>query len=321
MDIVIVLSLGFLLDLLIGDPYNPLHPVRLIGWLIMFGERLFRKILPKTYAGEFIGGTLLSLTTIALSYAVPFFLLLWLGYIHEYLRLAFEVILCYQILATKSLKTESMLVFKQLIKPDLQASREYLSRIVGRDTKSLDEQGIIKATIETVAENTTDGVIAPIIFIAIGGAPLGFLYKAINTLDSMIGYKNDKYLYFGKFAAKFDDVVNFFPAIIAAYMMMASSFILNLDWKNAFKIYRRDKYNHASPNSAKTESVCAGALNVCLAGDAYYFGKLVSKPTIGDNTRLVQTTDIKLVNRLMYASAALAVLFCITIRLLGVMLF
>ncbi len=304
------------MDLIIGDPYNPLHPIRLIGLLIMNGEKSVRKIFPKSKPGELIGGGLLSLSVIGLSFALPYFLLAWLGTVNLYLKIGVEALLCWQVLAAKCLKTESMAVYKQF--PDINSARYYLSRIVGRDTKSLDEKGIIKATVETVAENTTDGVIAPIIFMAIGGAPLGLLYKAVNTLDSMIGYKNEKYLYFGRVGARLDDLANFIPAIFSAYMMMISALFLGLDFKNAVKIYRRDRYNHASPNSAKTESVCAGALNICLAGDAVYFGKIVKKPTIGDDNRPIKADDIRTVNKLMYLSATLAVLLCLTIRILGV---
>lgn len=319
MDIATALFLGFLLDLIIGDPYYPLHPIRLIGLLIKYGEKIIRKIFPKNKPGELIGGGLLSLTVMGISFAVPYFLMVWLGSVNIYLKIGVEALLCWQVLATKCLKTESMLVCKQF--PDIESARYYLSRIVGRDTKSLDEKGIIKATVETVAENTTDGVIAPIIFMAIGGAPLGLLYKAVNTLDSMIGYKNEKYLYFGRVGARLDDLFNLIPAVFSAYVMMFSAFLLKLDFKNAVKIYRRDRYNHASPNSAKTESVCAGALNICLAGDAYYFGKLVRKPTIGDDNRPIKPDDISTVNKLMYLSATLAIIFCLTIRILGVCFF
>ena len=223
--------------------------------------------------------------------------------INNYLGLAIESFMCYQILATKGLKTESMKVYKKLAEEDLEGARYAVSMIVGRDTKALDEAGVAKAAVETVAENTSDGIIAPMIFMAIGGAPLGFFYKAINTLDSMIGYKNDKYLNFGRFAAKLDDIANYIPARISAYLMIFASFILGFNYKGAFNIYSRDKYNHASPNSAHTESVCAGALNIQLAGNAYYFGKLYEKPTIGDDLRPINYDDIKKANKLLYATA------------------
>ena len=319
MEILFAVSIGFILDLIFGDPLWLLHPVRLIGFLISKGETIIRKALPKTKKGEFVGGLILATAIIAIAFIVPFWILYFAGKINIYLKVAIHAIFCYQILATKSLKTESMRVYHQLVKNDISNARKFLSWIVGRDTENLNEQGITKATVETIAENTSDGVIAPLIFIVVGGAPLGFFYKAVNTLDSMIGYKNVKYLFFGRFAAKLDDVVNFIPAIISAYIMLAASFITGLDYKNAYRMYKRDKRNHSSPNSAKTESVCAGALNVQLAGDAYYFGKLVKKKTIGDSNRSVQINDILITNRLMYTTAVMAVALLCGIRLVVVL--
>ena len=223
--------------------------------------------------------------------------------------------MCYQILATKSLKVESMKVYDELAKNDLPSARKAVSMIVGRDTKDLTFSGVAKAAVETVAENTSDGIIAPMIFIAIGGAPMGFFYKAINTMDSMVGYKNEKYMNFGRFAAKLDDVVNYLPARISAYQMILSSFFLRYDYKNAFKIYKRDRYNHASPNSAQTESVCAGALDIQLAGNAYYFGKLYEKPTIGDNIREINYDDIKKANRLLYCTSFISIVIISIIKI------
>jgi len=208
---------------------------------------------------------------------------------------------------------ESMRVYKCLKQEDLEAARQAVSMIVGRDTATLDEVGVAKAAIETVAENTSDGVIAPMLYTALGGPVLGFLYKAVNTMDSMIGYKNDKYLYFGRAAAKLDDIVNFIPARISAYLMIFSAFMSGkcFDGRNAFKIYKRDNRKHASPNSAQTEAVCAGALRIQLAGDASYFGKIVKKPYIGDAYRKVESEDIKRANRLMYLTAWLGELLCL----------
>lgn len=315
MEILIAVVIGFILDLIFGDPQWLPHPIRLIGFLISKGEAILRKIFYKTKTGEFIGGMLLTLFVISASFAVPFFLLYLAAKINIYAQIALHAVFCYQILATKSLKTESMKVYHALVQNDIPGARKYLSWIVGRDTQSLSEEGITKATVETVAENTSDGVIAPLIFIILGGAPLGFCYKAINTLDSMIGYKNERYMFFGKFAARLDDVVNYIPAIISAYAMLAASFFTGLDTGNAYRIYKRDKRNHSSPNSAKTESVCAGALNVQLAGDAYYFGKLVKKQTIGNRNRIIQIKDIVLANRLMYATAVTAVVILGVLRL------
>ncbi len=315
MEILIAVIIGFLLDLIIGDPHWLPHPVRLIGFLISKGEKVIRKLLPKTKNGEFIGGMILTITIITVAFTLPLLILHFAGKVNTAFRIAIHAIFCCQILATKSLKTESMRVYYQLEKNDIINARKYLSWIVGRDTEKLTEEGITKATVETIAENTSDGVIAPLIFIVLGGAPLGFLYKAVNTLDSMIGYKNDKYMFFGRFAAKLDDVFNFIPAIISAYIMIVASFVTGLNYKNAYRIYKRDKRNHSSPNSAKTESVCAGALNVKLAGDAYYFGKLVKKHTIGDGNRTIEVKDILITNRLMYVTAILAVVMMCGIRI------
>ncbi len=316
MEILIAVIIGFILDLIVGDPHWLPHPIRLIGYLISKGEKAIRRLLPVTKNGEFIGGIILTVIIATIAFFVPLLMLYFAGKVSVALKVSIHAIFCYQILATRSLRTESMRVYYQLVKNDITNARKYLSWIVGRDTEKLTEEGITKATVETIAENTSDGVIAPMIFIALGGAPLGFLYKAVNTLDSMIGYKNEKYLYFGRFAAKLDDVFNFIPAIISAYIMIGASFITRLDYKNAYRIYKRDKRKHSSPNSAKTESVCAGALNVQLAGDAYYFGKLVKKQTIGDKNRTIDVKDILITNRLMYVTAISAVVLMCGIRLI-----
>ena len=299
----IALAIGFILDLIFGDPYWLPHPIRFIGNLISNGEKLIRGNKEKSAERQRVEGVILAVSVIVISTIIPIIILVAARMINNYLGLAIESFMCYQILATKGLKTESMKVYKKLAEEDLEGARYAVSMIVGRDTKALDEAGVAKAAVETVAENTSDGIIAPMIFMAIGGAPLGFFYKAINTLDSMIGYKNDKYLNFGRFAAKLDDIANYIPARISAYLMIFASFILGFNYKGAFNIYSRDKYNHASPNSAHTESVCAGALNIQLAGNAYYFGKLYEKPTIGDDLRPINYDDIKKANKLLYATA------------------
>ena len=296
---------GFLIDLIFGDPVYAFHPIRLIGNLIGKSEKAIRKALPNNEKSEIIGGFILWIWVAAVSFFVPFILLKCLYRVNFWLGFILESIFFWQIIAAKSLKTESMKVYKAFEEGDTEKARKAVSMIVGRDTASLTAEGITKAAVETVAENTSDGVTAPLIFAALFGASGGFLYKAVNTMDSMVGYKNDKYLYFGRFAAKCDDVFNFIPARITAYFMIISSFILGLDGKNAFKIFLRDRFNHASPNSAQTEAVCAGALDVMLAGDAYYFGKLYKKKTIGDNIRKIEPKDIKNANNLMYMTSVL----------------
>ncbi len=311
----VALVMGYILDLIFGDPYWMPHPVRFIGNLISILEKVIRRFMPKTKRGEYIGGIILTVMVVSISMVIPLVIILMAKSINTYLALTVETFMCYQILATKSLKVESMKVYDELAKNDLPSARKAVSMIVGRDTKDLTFSGVAKAAVETVAENTSDGIIAPMIFIAIGGAPMGFFYKAINTMDSMVGYKNEKYMNFGRFAAKLDDVVNYLPARISAYQMILSSFFLRYDYKNAFKIYKRDRYNHASPNSAQTESVCAGALDVQLAGNAYYFGKLYEKPTIGDDIREINYDDIKKANRLLYCTSFISIVIISVINI------
>ena len=310
---IIVLVGGFLLDCLLGDPHNPWHPICLIGYLISFLEKKIRKLFPKQPKGEFYGGLVMVVLVLFISTAVPIVLLKAAKWIHPYLALVLEIIMCYQLLAARSLRDESMKVYHALHQHDIEGARKAVSMIVGRDTQRLDAAGIAKAAVETVAENASDGVIAPMIFIAIGGVPLGFFYKAVNTMDSMVGYKNEKYLYFGRAAAKLDDVMNYVPSRISGLLMVASAALTGGDAKRAWHIFCRDRYNHASPNSAQTESACAGSLGIQLAGDASYFGKTVKKPTIGDALRPVKPEDIRCANVLLYRMAFLGMAVCLSL--------
>lgn len=311
---IIAFFAGFLLDMLFGDPYLLPHPIRLIGNLIAKVEKCFLgKNRERDEKKELRQGVFTVVIVLFCTLIVTTLILFLAYYINCYLGMVIETIMTYQILAIKCLKVESMKVYCYLISHTLSEARKAVSMIVGRDTEVLNEEGVAKAAIETVAENTSDGVIAPMLYTALGGPILGFLYKAVNTMDSMIGYKNEKYLYFGRAAAKLDDFVNFIPARISAYMMIAASFFGGqcFSGKRAYYIYKRDNRNHASPNSAQTESVCAGALGIQLAGDASYFGKVVKKPYIGDRIREVEYEDIKRVNHLMYLTAWISEIICL----------
>lgn len=309
---------GFLLDLLFGDPHFLPHPVRLIGSLITKMEKCFLgtkgdKERARDEKKELWYGICTVMIVLFCTMTAAALILFSAYGINCYFGVAVETIMTYQALAAKCLKVESMKVYHCLNNKTLPEAREAVSMIVGRDTDCLDEAGVTKAAIETVAENTSDGVVAPMLYTALGGPILGFFYKAVNTMDSMIGYKNDACLYFGRCAAKLDDAVNFLPARISACLMIIASFIGGkcFSGKRAYQIYKRDNRNHASPNSAQTESVCAGALGIQLAGDASYFGKTVKKPYIGDHVRAVEYEDIKRANRLMYLTAWLCGLMCL----------
>lgn len=312
---IIAFVTGFILDLIFGDPHFLPHPIRLIGSLI---KRLEKSWNSKDKSKAKRHGSMLVITVLLITGAVTAVILIACYRLNKYFGLVIEAVMTYQILSIKDLRVESMRVYKALKTGDLVGARKAVSMIVGRDVDALDEEGVAKAAVETVAENTSDGCIAPMIYTALGGPILGFIYKAVNTMDSMVGYKNDRYLYFGRCAARLDDIVNYVPARISAYLMMIGCCILGKDYsfKDAFRIHKRDCRKHASPNSAQTESVCAGALGIRLAGDASYFGKTVKKPYIGDEKRKVSYDDIKRTNRLMYVTAFLCEVFLIFFMML-----
>lgn len=299
---------GFILDLLFGDPHWLPHPICLIGNLIGFLEKNLRRLLAPGKTALLIGGALMVVIVLVITFAVPYAVLALAESVSPWLRFALETVMCYQIFATKCLRDESMKVYTALHSGDLADARVKLSWIVGRDTQNLDAAEVTKGAVETVAENTADGIIAPMLYMFIGGAPLAFLYKGINTMDSMVGYKNDKFIYFGRCAAKLDDLANLIPARITGLVMIVASYFLNLNARGAWKIFWRDRYNHLSPNSAMTESVTAGALDIQLGGDHFYFGKLVHKDTIGDDIRPVRPDDIIAANNLLYMTAVISLL-------------
>ncbi|MBR3044049.1 MAG: cobalamin biosynthesis protein CobD [Oscillospiraceae bacterium] len=304
------LLFGFLLDACIGDPPTLPHPIRWIGNLIAKTETFIRKHLKNLR----LGGFLLAVTVLLISGAVPAVLLAVCYKIHTVLGVVAESIMICYLLAARSLRDESMKVCISAENGDTEAARKAVSMIVGRDTVRLDEAGILRAAVETVAENASDGVTAPMFYIAFGWAVGGFLYKAANTMDSMIGYRNEKYIELGRFAARLDDLLNFIPSRVTALLMIAVSPLLKFDAANAYRIWKRDRRKHASPNSAQTESACAGALHLRLAGDAWYFGKLHRKPFIGDNDRQIEPEDIRRANRLMYCASVCMLILCCMLR-------
>ena len=318
MKILCVCLIGMILDWIFGDPVWLYHPVRMIGKWISFLEKILRKFAGDQEGNEkklLIAGGILWILVILASAAVPMGILYLAEKISPCAAFVLECFWCYQLLAARSLGKESKKVYKKLMQDDLLGARLAVSMIVGRDTEQLTVEGVTKAAVETVAENTNDGVIAPLIYMLIGGPILGFVYKAVNTMDSMLGYKNEKYLYFGRVAAKMDDVAGFIPARISALLMILASCLLGMDGKNALWIWKRDRRKHASPNAAQTEAVCAGALQVQLAGDAWYFGKKHEKDTIGDPIRNIEPKDILRSEKLMIGTEVLTFLLFGGIRL------
>lgn len=315
MAIIYALLAGFVLDLIFGDPDCAAHPVRLIGKLVLSAETFLRERFPQNEKGEKAAG--LTLVVAVISFTLLFGGgILYIAYvINDWLYLVVQAFICFQLLAVKSLKKESMKVYNELVKNDLVEARKKLSMIVGRDTQNMNETQIIKAAVETVAENASDAVVAPMMYFALGGALAMLTYKAVNTMDSMVGYKNEKYINFGRYAAKLDDVANFVPSRFCAVMMIIASMMLKYDHKNALRIFKRDRKKHASPNSAQTESACAGALGVELGGNAYYFGELHEKSAIGDDIKKIQAEDIKKANKLVYAAAIISLFVVCALRL------
>lgn len=311
---------GFVLDVLFGDPAWIPHPVVLMGKLISWVEKTLRPWFPRTPDGEFQAGVCLAIILPAVTLAVTAAGCALAFRLHPAAGFALQTLWCWQALAMKGLAAESRNVCETLQSGDLPAARKAVARIVGRDTENLSAEGVIKAAVETVAENFSDGVAAPMLYMFLGGAPLAMVYKSINTMDSMVGYKNQRYLYFGRAAAKLDDAVNFLPSRIAAGFWVIAAALTGQDGKGAFRMWRRDSRCHASPNSAQTESACAGALGVQLAGPAWYFGQLYEKPTIGDPLRPVVPEDILRANRMLYAAGMLLLVVCGAVRYLAVCL-
>ncbi len=303
---IVSIYIGYILDLIIGDPYSFPHPVRYIGKLINIVENRIRKIF-KTNKQLKVAGFLLWIITVGITYTVTYFIVKLASFIPVGFLIV-NSILIYTTLATKCLKDEALKIYSVLKTGDIKNSRVQLSYIVGRDTSDLDKEEIIRATVETVAENTVDAIIAPMFYAFIGGAPLAMAYKAINTLDSTVGYKNDKYEYLGFASAKIDDIANYIPARISFLLITIGSFLLGYDYKEAFRIAIRDRKNHKSPNCAYPEGAVAGALGIQLGGTNIYFGKAVYKPTIGDRKRDIEIEDIVNTNKIMYATSIISMI-------------
>lgn len=304
----IVFLAAYLLDALLGDPAWLPHPVVAMGRAITGLEHLLRRLFSSTSTGLLAAGCVLAALLPLGSFCIAAGALLLAGRVHPLLALALNAFWGGQCLAVRDLRKEAMAVYACLKQNDLPAARKAVGRIVGRDTAALTAEGVTKAAVETVAENFSDGVFAPMFYLAIGGAPLALAYKAVNTMDSMVGYKNDRYLYFGRAAAHLDDVANWLPARLSGLLLILAAPLCGLSGKEAFRIWRRDRRSHVSPNSAQTEAACAGALRVQLAGDAFYFGKPVHKPTLGDPLRPVEAEDIPRACRLMTTGSLLGLI-------------
>lgn len=305
MNHLFALLLGFCVDLILGDPHWLPHPVQGMGWLIAKLEPPLRAAFPKTQRGEIHAGICLVILVVSLT-GISTGLVLWAaGLLHPMVQGLLEVVICWQILATKSLRAETMKVVHALERGSLEDGRRAVSMVVGRDTDQLTEEEVLAAAVETVAENAADGILAPLLWAAVLGPVGGMCYKAVNTMDSMVGYQNERYLNFGRAAALVDDACNFLPARISGLLMCVAAYF-GFDGAGAFHIFFRDRKNHKSPNSAHTEAACAGALGVQLGGTHLYFGKAVEKPTIGDAVRPICRADVKRANDLALLTVVLA---------------
>ena len=305
--------IGFIIDFFVGDPHAIPHPVVAIGKLISFLDRKLR--IGDSDKRDILRGVWTVLIVSAVSIAVPLLILFIMWKIHPVAYLAVNSIMCAQIVAARELVRECSAVEKALEKGDIEGARKAVSYVVGRDTEALDKEDICRAAVETIAENGSDGVIAPLFWMFLFGAVGGFFYKAVNTMDSMLGYKNEKSLYFGRAAARTDDFVNFIPSRISALLMIASCPLCHLDGKNALRIFRRDRFKHKSPNAAQTESVFAGALNVRLNGPAFYGGVLHEKEYLGDDTRPIAPADIRKSGHLMYTASFMMLIIGVLFRM------
>lgn len=310
--VIIPFTVGYVLDLIIGDPHKFPHPVRAIGLLVKNVEKVL-------YRGKSLlrfKGLLLFIIVSTITFLITYFLVHYSSYLNKYIGYLISTILIFQILATKSLFTETNKVYKSLKNGDLVNAKRELSYLVTRDCENMEEEDVVRSTIETISENIVDGVTSPLFYILLGGAPLGMLYKAINTLDSMVGYKNSRYSDFGFFSAKFDDVVNFIPARLTSAIILISIFILRYNFTNAIKILRRDNNMHSSPNSGWAEAPVAGALNITLGGKVSYFGKVHHKPELGDNIKGPEIDDIRKTHFILLSTSIISFIISAGVMLL-----
>ena len=305
LTLVIKIWIAYVLDLIFGDPQNIIHPVQIIGKMINIGEK---SLLGKKYKSDrkykFFAGMILNITVISLTYGITY--LIRRTSENSIILTVAEIYLMYTVFSINSLAREGNRVYNILKEGNIERARKDLSYLVSRDTETMDEKMIIRSTMETISENTVDGIVAPMLYMFLGGLPLSMTYKAINTFDSMVGYKNEKYMDFGKFSAKLDDVANFIPARITGILIVIASMILGYDYKNSLKIFIRDRKNHSSPNSGHAEAGVAGALGVQFGGRVSYFGKEVDKPVIGDKIKDFELEDIKKNIKIMYAASFLS---------------
>ena len=303
--LVIKIWIAYVLDLIFGDPQNIIHPVQIIGKMINIGEK---SLLEKKYKSDrkykFFAGMILNITVISLTYGITY--LIHRTSENSIILTVAEIYLMYTVFSINSLAREGNRVYNILKEGNIERARKDLSYLVSRDTETMDEKMIIRSTMETISENTVDGIVAPMMYMFLGGLPLSMTYKAINTFDSMVGYKNEKYMDFGKFSAKLDDVANFIPARITGILIVIASMILGYDYKNSLKIFIRDRKNHSSPNSGHAEAGVAGALGIQFGGRVSYFGKEVDKPVIGDKIKDFELEDIKKNIKIMYAASFLS---------------
>lgn len=307
-----IIFFAFILDLILGDPRWFPHPVVFMGRLISFLENVFRSFI-KSKVWELLTGGILAIVVPVSAFLVTYWLIGVAGSFSQAAGWLAAVFLGYTTIAARSLYAEPQKVAKLLLTGDLPGARKELSCLVGRDTRELDAKGIVRALVETVAENTSDGVIAPLFYLAIGGPPLAMAYKAINTLDSMVGYKNEKYLYFGRASARLDDIANYIPARLSALLIIVAAFTLRKDWIGACKITVRDGRNHPSPNSGYPEAAVAGALGRRLGGLSYYGGLPSNKPVIGDERGEFEVVDVKNVGKLMITASVFMVVLSVSV--------